>query len=207
MTHPYCRLQWQSNEQNQSYANRSDRTRLSHHKQSTNCHCRTDNSIRNRSFRTRIAIVRWSPEEYSSVSVDRYRRTPSVPIESHRQSTRVRGIYQWRYIDHYQFDRPIVYIGVEHVFMLCSRRRALTCMPQRRTPRVDDVDSSHFWIFDWRFLSESMSAYCRLPIFKSNIHGWQNRAVTFSKSMNSTRQQRWVTTKHAPIRLEYCNAQ
>jgi hypothetical protein len=54
---------------------------------------------------------------------------------------------------------------------ICFIEIISTCIPHKRTPNFDDVDDSHFSIFDLRFISESRSAYCLLPIFKSSIHG------------------------------------
>ena len=61
-----------------------------------------------------------------------------------------------------------------------------TCMPQMRTPMAAEVVSLHFLIWRTRFSSLASSPCCRVPIFRSRIHGNSKCEARFSSRMNSS---------------------
>lgn len=71
-----------------------------------------------------------------------------------------------------------------------------TCIPHTRTPSVAEVLCSHFFIWRAAFSSEASSPCCRVPIFRSRIHGQLKWWTTFSRSRNSEEN---LVKKHVPI--------
>jgi len=60
-----------------------------------------------------------------------------------------------------------------------------TCIPQMRTPMAAEVVSLHFLICRTRFSSLASSPCCRVPIFRSRMHGNSKCDARFSSKMNS----------------------
>lgn len=59
-------------------------------------------------------------------------------------------------------------------------------MPQMRTPMAAEVVSLHFLIWRIRFSSLASSPCCRVPIFRSRMHGNSKCDARFSSRMNSS---------------------